>query len=303
MHPGRPEHPEEVVNRVAMMARFPLRSALLLAIAPACVPPGNAPKEDAGASKQASNAPTFRPSANIMTAPFEDTFERTAKKGEPIPPAPVALALAKEGAIAEGGASGDAQSAAVSDDTTGIGSDWSAMTPGVWKLENGKLCGQNGKNHGIWLNRVLPVNARIEFDAVSDNPKGGDIKAEIWGDGHSGATGNSYTNATSYLTILGGWFNTFHVLARINEHAPDRKEIKVDAESDDAREHPAVRGQVYRFKIERTDGKTVRWFVNGVEYLKYEDAEPLRGLGHDHFGFNDWEAKICFDNVKVTPLP
>ena len=26
------------------------------------------------------------------------------------------------------------------------------------------------------------------------------------------------------------------------------------------------------------------------------------GVGHDHFGFNDWEVKVCFDNVKVTPL-
>ena len=26
------------------------------------------------------------------------------------------------------------------------------------------------------------------------------------------------------------------------------------------------------------------------------------GQGHDHFGFNEWEAKVCFDNVKVTPL-
>ena len=31
-------------------------------------------------------------------------------------------------------------------------------------------------------------------------------------------------------------------------------------------------------------------------------AAPLAGVGHDHFGFNDWEAKVCFDNVRVTPL-
>lgn len=275
-----------------MKARFLLGSALLLAAAQGtwgCVPPGNAPKEDAGATKQAITAPTFRPSANIMTAPFEDAFERSAN------------AAKKVETVSEGGAMGEAS--ATPEDPSGIGPDWVAVSPGVWKIENGKLCGQNGKNHGIWLNRVLPINARIEFDAVSDNPKGGDIKAEIWGDGRSGATGASYVNATSYLTILGGWFNTFHVLARINEHAPDRKEIKVNAESDDERDHPAVRGQVYRFKIERADGKTVRWFVNGVEYLNYDDPEPLRGMGHDHFGFNDWEAKICFDNVKVTPLP
>ena len=53
----------------------------------------------------------------------------------------------------------------------------------------------------------------------------GDLKAEYWGDGRSFATSLSYTNATSYLTIFGGWHNKFHVLARINEHGGDRKEI------------------------------------------------------------------------------
>ncbi len=294
-----------------MRHRIPLGSARLLSSLPllgllcaACVPPGNAPKEDAGTAKSAASAaPTFRVSPNIMTVTFEDTFERTGErvKKAVADPAPTPSAGTSKDAATEAEAS--VPPVAVAEDTSGLGPDWVTTKPGVWKIENGRLCGQNGHNQGVWLARTLPINARIEFDAVSDNPKGGDIKGEFWGDGRSSATSQSYTNATSYLAILGGWMNTFHVLARINEHGTDRKEIKVDGESDDAREHPAVRGQIYRFKVERTDGKTVRWFVNGVEYLKYEDADPLRGIGHDHFGFNDWEAKICFDNVKVTPLP
>jgi hypothetical protein len=63
-----------------------------------------------------------------------------------------------------------------------------------------------------------------------------------------------------------------------------------------------VKGQVYRFKVERTDGKTVRFSVDGVEYHSFIDAQPLAGAGHDHFGFNEWEVKTCYDNVKVTPL-
>jgi hypothetical protein len=131
----------------------------------------------------------------------------------------------------------------------------------------------------------------------------GDLKAEYWGDGRSFATSLSYTNATSYLTIFGGWHNTFHVLARINEHAADRKEIVVDKNSDDPREKPAMAGQLYHFKVERSDGKTVRWWIDGNEMLTYPDIAPLAGAGHDHFGFNDWEIKVCFDNVRVTPLP
>jgi len=37
--------------------------------------------------------------------------------------------------------------------------------------------------------------------------------------------------------------------------------------------------------------------------LSYADTAPLTGPGHDHFGFNDWEVKVCFDNVHVVPLP
>jgi hypothetical protein len=175
------------------------------------------------------------------------------------------------------------------------------MRTDAWRIENGQLCAENAHNHGVWLNKVLPVNARIEYDAIAltDN---GDLKSEVWGDGKSYATSTSYTMATSYLAILGGWKNSFHVLARLNEHGADRKEIHVDKDSDDPRQRAVVRGQRYQFKIERTDGKAIRMSVNGVEYFSWTDPAPLAGQGHDHLGFNEWESKVCFDNVKVTPL-
>jgi hypothetical protein len=182
-----------------------------------------------------------------------------------------------------------------------LGPNWRQSKTTAWRIENGKLCGKGARNHGVWLSKPIPINARIEFDAIATSEKG-DLKAEVWGDGQSSATSVSYTNATSYLAILGGWENTFHVLARVNEHGRDRKEIKVDKDSDDARQHPVSVGQSYRFKIERMDGKTVRVSVNGIEYFSWIDAEPLAGLGHDHFGFNNWEVKTCFDNVRITPL-
>ncbi len=63
-----------------------------------------------------------------------------------------------------------------------------------------------------------------------------------------------------------------------------------------------ARGQPYHFKVERTDGKKVEWSVNGAVYFDFADPEPLAGAGHEHFGFNDWEAPVCFDNLKITPL-
>lgn len=241
----------------------------------ACVPSGSAPPYDAGVSEAAAPAPTFQPSVNVMTSVFEDDFER-----------------GDAGPAAEGGEAGDPSE---------LGPNWTQVSTKAWRIEDGRLCGHGARNHGVWLNKTLPINARIEFDAMTTSDEG-DLKAEVWGDGLSAATSTSYTNATSYLAIFGGWKNSLHVLARINEHGADRKEIPVDKASDDPRQRPVVRGQVYRFKIERTDGKTVRFSVDGLEYHAWEDKKPLIGAGHDHFGFNEWEVKTCYDNVKVTPL-
>ena len=277
--------------------------------AAACVPPGNAEHDDSGAGNSTvSMAPTFRPSLNVMSAPFEDDFERPAQHAPLVFPTPAASASAMPSSsaahmlvpppMASGSASPMASAFAALEE---LGPNWRPAQTNAWRIENGRLCGQKAQNHGIWLNRVLPVNARIEFDAIAESPDG-DLKAEVWGDGQSHATSISYTNATSYITVLGGWKNKFHVLARENEHGNDRKQISVDATSDDPRAKPVYPGQIYHFKIERTDGHTVRWSVNGLDYLSYEDASPLAGMGHDHFGFNDWDVKVCFDNVKVTPL-
>jgi hypothetical protein len=250
-----------------------------------CVPPGNAEPQDAGtgpAVAKTANPRASAPSASssvsaeVLRAPFEDEFERSGS-----------MAVASNDS---GGLSGD------------LGPNWVATVPGVWHIESGRLCGEHARNHGVWLKHGIPVNARIEFDAIGQSTDG-DLKAEYWGDGRSFATALSYTNATSYLTIFGGWHNKFHVLARLNEHGADRKEISVDPNSDDPREKPVNAGQVYRFKVERTDGHTVRWWVDGNEMLTFADTMPLTGPGHDHFGFNDWDVKVCFDNVRVVPLP
>jgi hypothetical protein len=256
-----------------------------LAFATGCVPPGsNTGSPDAAPAAQpiARAAPAVSapppPPSDILRAPFEDDFSRTAQRRSPV--------------------EGDGSAIGTSD----LGPDWVATAPGIWHIEGGKLCGERAHNHGVWLVHALPVNARIEFDARSQSADG-DIKAEYWGDGRSFATTLSYSNATSYLTIFGGWHNKFHVLARINEHGNDRKEITVDPRSDDPRERPAIAGQQYHFKIERSDGRTVRWWVDGNEMATYSDTAPLTGPGHDHFGFNDWEVKVCFDSVRIVPLP
>jgi hypothetical protein len=180
------------------------------------------------------------------------------------------------------------------------GPNWYTLSPN-WRIDDGQLCVQGARNRGAWLMRRLPVNARIEFEAVSSSDDG-DIKAEFWGDGRSGATQTSYTNATSYLTIFGGWKNRFHVLARIDEHAPDRLQVKLKPDAVHERQRPVVPGRLYSFRVERADGKTVSWWVDGHLIHRLVDDEPLRGKGHEHFGFNNWDVRVCFDNLEITPL-
>jgi hypothetical protein len=182
-----------------------------------------------------------------------------------------------------------------------VGDDYFA-TSAEYRIENGRLCVQGARNHPLWLRRRLPKNARIQVEAQAGSPHG-DIKLEAWGDGQAAATRISYTDATSYLGIFGGWQNRYHVLARLDEHAPDRPEVVIEPESNDPRRQPVRAGQRYRLKLERSDGRTLRFWVDDVEILSFSDPLPLQGTGHDHFAFNDWETPVCFDHLVVEPLP
>ncbi|KPK14772.1 MAG: hypothetical protein AMJ62_11710, partial [Myxococcales bacterium SG8_38] len=117
------------------------------------------------------------------------------------------------------------------------------------------------------------------------------IKLEIFGDGASHSTGDRY-EATSYVVIFGGWNNSLNVLARMDEHGADRitgppRKVQV--------------GRTYHFRIERIDGTLTVW-VDDELLLRMEDSEPLRGRGHDHFAFNNWQSDVWFDNLRITPL-
>ena len=118
-----------------------------------------------------------------------------------------------------------------------------------------------------------------------------DIKVEVFGDGKSFAKRASYT-ATSYVLILGGWNNSRSIIARMDEHGRDRK----------VREAP--RGEVdrtYACNIVRVGG-ALSWYVDGERFLELEDPEPLRGKGHEHFAFNNWESEVYFDDLVIREL-
>ena len=176
---------------------------------------------------------------------------------------------------------------------TALGEDWRATDAAHAKIEDGALVVEAVRNHPVWLRRPLPEKVAIEFDAWSDSPDG-DIKVELFGDGQSFHVGDVHAayDATGYVVIQGGWKNTLSVIARQEEHADNR------VSRGDFRVVPQ---QKYHWRLTRT-GSKILWSVDGEEKLTFEDAAPLTGPGHAFFGFSGWDARVHFDNLKVTAL-
>jgi hypothetical protein len=163
-------------------------------------------------------------------------------------------------------------------------------TGASYQLLSGVLNIKGARNKPLWLKKKLPRDALIELTVMSRSPEG-DIKVEAWGDGQSFATTDSYT-ATSYVFIFGGWGNSISAICRLDEHGADRKtrsDVKVEM------------GRSYQWKIKRK-GKLVEWSVDGKPFLSFDDPQPLEGDKHSYFAFNDWDADLYFDNLKITPL-
>ena len=175
-------------------------------------------------------------------------------------------------------------------DRGALGSDWSD-TGGNYALAGGKLVANKAYNHPLWLVPRLPRDAEITFDAWSYSPDG-DLKVEAWGDGESAATNKGAYTSTGYVFIFGGWKNSRTVLARMDEHGANRKE-RADM-------RVAV-GRKYHWRIARK-GVRLSWWIDDQLVFELDDPEPLEGAGHRHFSFNDWEAELHFDNLRIRAL-
>jgi hypothetical protein len=179
-----------------------------------------------------------------------------------------------------------------------------------YALAHNTLSARGAHNHPLWLRRKLPRDVRIELDCWSTETRG-DIKVEVFGDGHSfDPDGGRYT-ATGYELIFGGWYNAKSEIARLDEHDDKATRVRFQPK--------VVPNQRYHWKIERK-GTKLSWWVTAVgddppvrkdadgkpipeePFLMYDDPEPLDGDDHAYFGFNNWETDTWFDDLVVTPL-
>lgn len=183
-----------------------------------------------------------------------------------------------------------------------LGDDWRSTSYGAYYVKNGKLCTSRPRNHPAWLKRRLPTNVRVEFDAQPTSANA-DVKAEIFGDGCAfDQLGGDYTS-TGYVAVLGAHNDTEHWLVRLFEHGSDAKKTTLmPSGGTSIANSKLVTNVTYKVELSRTDGKTLQLVVDGVPVHSFEDAQPLLGAGHDHFGFNGWEPPVCFDNLVITPL-
>ena len=162
-------------------------------------------------------------------------------------------------------------------------SDWRSQGK-AWSVVDGKLKVSGAKNDALWLTQALPEKVRVEFTATSLSPDG-DIKAEIFGNGHDHQSG--------YIAIFGGWRNSTSCMARLNEHGNDRQ---------DRQSHQTVEGgRPYQIALVRSD-RDVVFFLDGERYMEFRDAAPLLGPEHSYFAFNDWMVSLSFDDVRIYDL-
>ncbi len=191
-----------------------------------------------------------------------------------------------------------------------VPSHWKSRAGG-WDIVDGRLFNSEAKNIPLWLDASLPSDVQLSFDAESKSPAV-DIKFEIFGDGAAHQSG--------YVVIFCGWGNSKSIIARLDEHGPERsdaQQISLRAESakDEkgaekkyrdsheirARGFSGKSNRVYHFKFERR-GSELKFFVDGVLHLEYFDPAPLKGAGHDRFALSNWASDVYFDNIKITAL-
>jgi len=182
-------------------------------------------------------------------------------------------------------------------DRNTLGPKWIARSNG-WSIVDGQVSNTSARNKGLWLTQPLPAGkVRIEFDATSKpfdrKDRSGKTVTQFPGDIKCEAFSKTSKHQGGYIFIFGGWGNTVNRIARIEEHG-DGPGARVQ----DGPRHPVKPGHTYRMRVVR-DGDTIAWFADEQLLTQFTDPEFIDG---QHFGFNNWEAHVSFDNLAIFSL-
>jgi hypothetical protein len=187
-------------------------------------------------------------------------------------------------------------------------------TGGLWRVRQGALVSPGVKNNPLWLQAVVPNDVAIDVD-VKGLTSEGDARLELAGDGVTGGSGYQFVhgNAGSAFGRLGivgtptldarlaearakgATVSTLDELARQGLFR-DNQGLKIDLR------FPALGvNRTVHERVERV-GAELRWYVDGVEVVRFVDPFPLGGKGFDRVGLSGWEGTLEFDNFAVTPI-
>ncbi len=185
---------------------------------------------------------------------------------------------------------------------------------GMWRLIHGELLSPGVKHNTLWLEAKLPGDVVVELDVRSMSPRG-DIQVELFGNGIDHGSGYVFSQSArpgavsviGRLGLRGRPLTSLEQQARRRRGQPGASLVDVGLLGPDtqvrveAKRFPALLGRSHHWRIERR-GSVIRWSVDGQPFMSFDDPFPLKGEGHDRFGFTSDEGDLLFDNLRIQAL-
>jgi len=163
---------------------------------------------------------------------------------------------------------------------------------GVWHCASGSLTskeafvkGVGDGDWGCWLARTLPQRVRVEFDAHII-ARGGVVCVEL--DADPAPDGGTSPSGTGYVLIFGDTGGKSGIQRGMRQLG--------SLGGGGVQPRP---GDVHHMVVQRTDGQTLEWFVDGQLHLRAVDSAPKSG---GWLGFRHQEGAVSYDNLKIFDL-
>ncbi|MEK6796423.1 MAG: hypothetical protein AABZ39_16720 [Spirochaetota bacterium] len=145
---------------------------------------------------------------------------------------------------------------------------------------NALIMGFSTRWEGLYYNRELHGNFRVDWELTSPNPQ---PRFYICGK-------DLFDGYTFHIGWDGRWVLTRGVQQSVLDYIP--------------RTNALAASKKHRFRMEK-EGKFVRLFINGERIFNYYDYDEIVGTGHRTFGFNDVVTRtfLRIENIRVYSMP